>query len=133
MARTPAPRATKKLPPKPEVTATLLKAKLGPKDALTDRTVVLYDPATGRMEGAHRVITLSGGTESTDPAGPAEALEIPPTARGRLATLRHDGAIAEDKDIAVQVSGGKARLALVKRTAPAKTASRQKGVRAPGP
>jgi hypothetical protein len=123
MARTPTPRVTKKPVAKaaaksPAVEAARLQATLGAADALTDRTVVLYDPATGRIAGTHRVLTMPGGAESPDPAAAAEALEIAPAVRGTLAMLRHDGAVAEDREITVAISAGKARLALVKRAAP---------------
>jgi hypothetical protein len=122
MARTPSPRpaprkaakakASQPLPPFAAMPPLTVAA------AVSDRTTVLYDPATGRVAGMHRVITLPGGAESPDPASAAEALEIPPAARGKLAMLRHDGAVAEDRDLAVSLSAGKAKLSLVKRMTP---------------
>lgn len=123
MARTPSPRPAKRQ------AATTAKAKAGAQGplpfaalppltaaaAVSDRTTVLYDPATGAVAGLHRVITLPGGAEGSDPAGAAEALEIAPALRGKLAMLRQDGAVAEDREITVAVSGGKARLVLASR------------------
>jgi hypothetical protein len=122
MARTPSPRpaprkaakAKATQPPPPFAAMPPLTAAA----AVSDRTTVLYDPATGAVAGMHRVITLPGGAESPDPASAAEALEIAPAARGKLAMLRQDGAVPEDREITVALSAGKAKLSLVKRMTP---------------
>lgn len=121
MARTPSPRPAPRKAAKAKAASAPLPpfATLPPLTAaaaISDRTTVLYDPATGAVAGMHRVITLPGGAESPDPASAAEALEIAPAARGKLAMLRQDGAVPDDKELTVSLSAGKAGLSLVKRT-----------------
>lgn len=94
---------------------TALPALLSDADAISDRSTVLYDPATGAIEGIHRVITLPGGRPAAgdDAALAAEALGIDAARRAKLKLLVQDSAPDPEKEFAVQRTGSAVKLVQV--------------------
>lgn len=92
-------------------------------DAISDDTIVLYDPQTGSVVGEHRVVNLPGATPrrrdaATDLAEAADALDIEPAERPRLRALRHAGAVVPEKVLRLERTGSTFRLVAIERPPP---------------